>query len=344
MNTTYNAAAIELTTKLEWLSNSIGDAIPRIAGVAAIMKTLLLLILSDKNLSNVFFKYLKVKTVFDIIANLFGLAFNKTFCPTCTVRIPEAYWIFLYYRCLIRIPMRIFMMASFVTDILLTYNRCGLFLPNLRFRKCTADIAAILSVTFALCPFLLGLYSIDNVPLGTDSWAYQFRVPIGKTSGTLTFSLVFICEALIPMTYVIILTAVLAYQFNKYKKKGNELVLTKTQFGSVEFVLISSTLVIIIRLIDSIGNLWFGIEYFSNYKGGRTQVLSDLALQAVYLSQNIFYLLYFVNQSADLFINLSIHMEMTSAISERIKRFYKMVSIRLRHNFQKFLLLNFSFV
>lgn len=333
MNTSYNAAAILLTAKLEWLSNSIGDAIPYSAGVAAIMKTLLLLILSNKNLSNVFFKYLKVKTVFDIIANLFGLAYNKTFCPTFTVRVPEAHWIFLYYRCLIRIPMRIFMMASFVTNILLAYNRCGLFLPNLRFRKCPADIAAILSMTFALCPFLFGLYSIDNAPLGTDFWTYQFRVPIEKSSETLTFSLVFISEALIPMTYFIILTAVLAYQFKKYKKKGNKLVLSKTQFGSVEFVLISSTLVIIIRLFDSIGNLWFGIEYLSNYKGGRTQVLSDLTLQAVYLSQNIFYLLYFVNQSADLFINLSIHIEMTSAISEGIKRFYKMVSIIFKEFF-----------
>lgn len=300
---TNNVTTVDIASQLEELADWIGlYAVPYSSGLAFALKLFLLLILSNRSLSNSFYKYLTVKTVFDILVSLVGIAYNNCMCLTCQKYVKNHYWPLLFFVFFERLALRVFMMASFICDIFLAYNRTAIFVPQLKFKDISCIILSIFSFSFSLALFIPAYFSFEIKPLNETGYWSMFLTPIGTSPVFQVYiTVIRLFESIVPLAFIIILNCILAYKFEQYLKKRNQLNVTRSQTGTIKVIVISTTLNIIVRLFDTIVNSVFRLVSRSRTdKHGE----SLLILQSINLAQQISYLFYFINQSIDLFIYL----------------------------------------
>lgn len=319
MNTSNNLTAFDdLASSVESVADCIGlYAIPYSAAIGLMLKIFLIIILSSRNLSNDFYKYLTVKTVFDILVNMLGLLYNNSICLKCQRYIrSNSYW-YIFFSIFIEVPfLRVFMMASFLCNVYLTYNRTSVFVTRLKYNNIHWVFLSVFTFSFSLALFIPGFFAYKIEPLDFVFWALS-PASFLTLSYQLYGILIILFESVIPLFFIIFLNSVLAFKFHQYQKKRITIVLTSTQSSTVKIIVIKTTLIIIIELLDIVVAVLFRAAFFELVE------FDEFTRQVINLSRQIVYLLYFINQSIDLFICGFYDQNISTVVTE--SKIYKMV-------------------
>lgn len=320
MNTTNNLTATDLASSIEWVADCIGlYAIPYSATVALMSKIFLTIILTNSNLSNNFYKYLTVKTAFDILVNLLGVLYNNSFCLKCNKYTKSTYWEIFFYIFIETPFLRIFMMASSLCDIYLAYNRTSIFVNSMKFKNIHWIILAIFTLSLSLAFFTPVFFSLTIEPSESGFWSAGLR-PFARSLVFMIYTLLILFfESIIPLILILILNSILALKFHQYQERRNSTVLTNTQSSTVKVIVMKTTLLIIIELLDT------AVSVLVRSSSLRLIKLDEVAQRSISLSRKIVYLLYFINQSIDLFICLACDKNISRVVTG--SRIYKLVSL-----------------
>lgn len=316
MNSTSNAKTNDFASLLEQIADSIGlYAVPYSAGVALTFKVFLIVILTNQSLSNDFYKYLRVKTVFDILVNLVGIGFNNAMCLSCKHIAVNSYGMLIYFLYFVRPFIRILMMSSFLCDIFLAYNRTAIFFTKFKFKSISRVILSAICFGLSLATFIPVFFAIKLKPLDSGLWTNSLT-SFGKSAiFSIYVNTILVLESLIPLAIIISLNAILKYKFGQYQQRRIELNVSKTQKNLSRIIVMTTTLTTIIRLLDISVSVLFRIIFF----GSDAQRLSMVTLQSINLCRQAVYLLYFIIQSIDFFIYIG--------VDKNINKVYRRVSL-----------------
>lgn len=316
MNNTSNATSIDIASLLEQIADSIGlYAVPYSAGVAFTFKVFLMVILTNRSLSNSFYKYLRVKTVFEILVNLVGIGFNNAMCLNCRHIAVNSYGMLIYFMYFVRPFIRILMMSSFLCDIYLAFNRTAIFVTKFKFKNISRVILSSICFGLSLATFIPVFFAVEPKPLDSGLWAQSLTSFGNSDIFSIYVNIILVFESLIPLALIITLNAILKYKFDQYQQRRSELNVSNTQKNLSRIIVMTTTLMTIVRLLDTTVSVLFRIIFF----GSGAQGLSLVTLQSINLCRQAVYLLYFIIQSIDFFIYIG--------IDKNINKVYRRVSL-----------------
>ena len=106
-------------------------AIPIIGGIGVITNISFLIILSHKSLKHRIYQDFWIKTFFDLIVCIIGIAHFNNNCLICMNTEDTHYWILIYNFIIRALPQNSAFLASAYSEIYLILNRCiNLFNPK----------------------------------------------------------------------------------------------------------------------------------------------------------------------------------------------------------------------
>ena len=151
-------------------------------------------------------------------------------------------------------------------------------------------------------------------------WTVDIRL-FGSIYFSIYSFLVIFFETIIPLALIVYLNCVLAFKYHQYQQRRNNLVLTSTQSSTVKVIVIKTTLIIIVDLLDMVALALVRISVTKAIE------FNDLMRQSINLFRNFVYLLYFINQSIDVFIFVFYDKNISKAV--RVSKIYKKVGLNL---------------
>ena len=320
MNISNNLTETGLASKIAWVSDSIGlYGIPYSAATGLTFKLFMIVILSSQKLTNDFYKYLRVKTVFDILAN--NVVNNNSF-KILFESYENNYWTVFGSSYIVLPFMRIFMLSTFFCDIYLTYNRLSVFVTQLKFKNIHWITLAMVSFAFSLA-LVTPFFFLVNIRPTNESGLWTFGIRTFGMSNLFLiygFLLVFF-ETIIPLALIVYLNCVLAYKYHQYQRRRSSLVLTSTQSATVKIIVIKTTLIIIVDLLETVALTLVRVSLTE------TSEFDELMRQSIKLFRNFVSLLYFINQSIDVFISVFYDKNILNVLTEW--KIYKKVGLNL---------------
>ena len=127
-NTNFNSSYVQppnqIIAVLDSISNIFGYYfIPILSGAGFLLNTISLIILSSSTLKPQIYRYLRCKTIYDIIFSLIGIGFQNSVCLNCPDKVINTRLALIYTNFGIFIPIRVFLLCKRCMDICLTIKK-----------------------------------------------------------------------------------------------------------------------------------------------------------------------------------------------------------------------------
>ena len=198
-----------------------------ITSIGCICNFMFLILVSHKSLKHKFYDCLWTKAFCDLIVSIIGIGYLNNACVECIK--DRTYWALFYNLYMIKIPLRIALVASTYTEIYLILNRLiSLFKPKstfLYFNKWLFLFCIYFFVSLVCLPFV---FTLEIVKETNDD--DQFIIIQKSQSGFIGFIIISLCFVqLVPMILLIVLNLM---SIIKYRMTITKLKKMKRDFSS----------------------------------------------------------------------------------------------------------------
>ena len=242
------------------ISNIIGYyVITAISLIGLILNVLNIKLLMHKSLKHEFYRYLMCKSILDSIVCLFGVGYLNNNCLQCFPSYISTYGVLFYRLYVIKIPLRMILVASVLSEVFLTLNR----LKSFSNEKNTFNIALkyYLLVLITLPSIIGGIayFSVEIKQLNQTHEFYWETTEFGTSDFYRLLSVtLLVVESVIPIGILVLFNCMVLIKFkSRIKLKLNLNIqspefLRKTEIRFTKLILILTSLYAIVHFLDTL--------------------------------------------------------------------------------------------
>ena len=267
-----NSTNSTLAIVLNQSSDIIGYyLIPIICAIGLITNYCFLWLLSNKQLKHKIYENLRVKAFCDWMVCLVGVGYLNNECLICAKYMYNSYWGLFYHWSVIKIPLRIVLLTSNISEIYLILNRC-ISLYNPKSRLLNINKYYVILVNYTFCIIMLFSYFLSYTfektkTKGIYTWTLT---DIGKSTYFQIYVLcVLIIENFLPIILLVILNLIAVIKFRKMMSESKAL---GTQISNKDrserrftlFCIILSCLFTLIKSTDIVTAIYYRLYYLGN--------------------------------------------------------------------------------
>ena len=261
-------------------------------------------LLMHKSLKHEFYKYLKCKSIFDSIVCLIGVGYLNNNCLHYRPNFYNTYGILFYLLYLIRVPIRMTLLASALSEVYLTFNRIFTFTSKTNILK-NISIKYYMTFIWTLSISLVGVsyFSVNIKETNQTGMFYWSPSTFGMSGFYKSYILVMlVVETVFPALMLTISNIIILISFKQRMNTKINLqvqsigLIKKSEIRFTKMILILTGLFMSIKFFDMLSSISFRYAtfYYNNF--------SKFTISLIDIFRQLSYLLIFMQYVLNIFI------------------------------------------